>query len=443
MNRSMKLLTKVFIAAFIMGAGFMIGRLYLLYPLLNTFSLHVVMSSSRDDVAKLYADTGLGFSEKNSSEVTVFGDQRFHDYQFTFPLERIIHLRFDPLTAGGSVRVARMDVLNGMGGKVRTLNLASLRPLQQIKSLVIRDQQLTIDVEEKANDPQLFIPVDPSLTLGVFNRVPLSFCVRMIAEFVAVTLLILGFLWIWWRRSDWVLRSLLLTALLVFGWRCEVLYREATTPFLRVSLQSSVESQAQLFYDKGQSFNEIDSRMAYVGPDRQYQECLFPLPRSVNIYAFRFDPLMRSGTMRIREMAIVNGLGHCLLAIDPRLWHPAHQIREFNLQNNEVIVVTEKDANDPQLTLGLSSPLVLNWSRSFMTGAFLGRVLLECLIVVILTASVLIALKIYLKSASPPPLGASILWEVLFLMASLFLLQVYIRGKWEDTIGFVRAWLIR
>ena len=78
-----------------------------------------------------------------------------------------------------------------------------------------------------------------------------------------------------------------------------------------------------------------------------------------------------------------------------------------------------------------------------MTGAFLGRVLLECLIVVILTASVLIALKIYLKSASPPPLGASILWEVLFLMASLFLLQVYIRGKWEDTIGFVRAWLIR
>ena len=78
-----------------------------------------------------------------------------------------------------------------------------------------------------------------------------------------------------------------------------------------------------------------------------------------------------------------------------------------------------------------------------MTGAFLGRVLLECLIVVILTASVLIALKIYLKSASPPPLGASILWEVLFLMASLFLFQVYTRGKWEDTIGFVRAWLIR
>lgn len=437
----MKLLTKVFIAAFIIGAGFMIGRVYLLYPLLNTFSLHVVMSSSRDDVAKLYVDAGRGFSEKNSSEVTVFGDQRFHDYQFTLPLEQIVHFRFDPLTAGGCVRVARMEVVNGLGGKVRSLNLASLRPLQQIKSLDIRDQHLTIDVEEKANDPQLFISVDPSLTFGVFNRALLSFCVRMIAEFVAVILLISGFLWIWWRRSDWMLRSLLLTALLVFGWRCGVLYQKATTPFLRVSLQSSVEGQAQLFYDKGQSFNEIDSRRAYVGPDSQYQDCLFPLPRSVTIYAFRFDPFARSGAMRIREMAVVNGLGYRLVAIDPLLWHAGQQIREFNLHNHEVIMVTEKDANDPQLILGLSSPLALNWSRSFMTDAFLGRVLLECLIVGIITALVLIALKNYLKKSASRPPGAGMLWEVLFLLASLFLLQVYARGKWEDTIGFVRAWL--
>jgi hypothetical protein len=128
------------------------------------------------------------------------------------------------------------------------------------------------------------------------------------------------------------------------------------------------------------------------------------------------------------------------LAIDLRLWRAGHQIREFNLQNNEMIVVTEKDANDPQLNLRFSSPLVLNWSRSFMTAAFIGRVLLECLIVGILTALVLIALKIYLKSSSPP-LGADMFWDVLFLLASFFLLQVYTRGKWEDTIRFVRAWL--
>jgi hypothetical protein len=316
----MKLLTKIFIAALIIGSGFMVGRVYLLYPLFNTF------------------------------------------------------------------------------------------------------------------------PVDPFLTLGVFSRALLSFCARMIAEFVAVILLIFGFLWIWWRRPDWVLRSLLLTALLVFGWRCGVLYQEATTPFLRVSLQSSVEGQAQLFYDKGQGFNEIDSKKVYVGPHGQYRDCLFPLPRSVTIYAFRFDPLMGSGAMRIREMAIVNGLDHRLLAIGPRLWHAGQQIRELSLQNQEVIVVTEKDADDPQMILRFSTPIVLNWSRSFMTDAFLGRALLECLIVGILTALVLIALRIFLKSSSPP-LGAGMLWDVLFLLASLFLLRVYTRGKWEDTIGFVRAWL--
>jgi hypothetical protein len=436
----MKLLTKVFITAFIMGTGFMIGRIYLLYPLLNTFSLLVVMSSSRDDVAKLYTDMGQGFSEKNSSEVVIIGDQRFRDYQFVLPLGQIVHFRFDPLTAGGRARMARMDVVNGLGGKVRTLNLAGLRPLQQIKSIDIRDQQLTIDVEEKANDPQLFVPVDPSLTLGVFNRTLLPFCIRMIAELAALILLIFCFLWIWWRRPDWLLRSVLLTALLVFGWRCGVLYQEVNTPFLRVSLESSVEGQAQLYYDKGQSFNEIDSVKAYVGPYSQYQECLFPLPPSVTIYAFRFDPLMGSGAMRIREMAIVNGLGHRLLVIDPHLWHAGQQIREYNLQNNEVIVVTEKDADDPQMTLVLSSPLVLNWHRSFMTDAFLGRILLECFIIGILMALILIALKMYLKFASPQPAEGR-LWEVLFLLASLFLLHVYARGKWGDTIGFVRAWL--
>jgi hypothetical protein len=436
----MKLSTKIFIVALIAGMGFLIGRIYLLYPLLNTFSLRVVMSSSRDDVAKLYTDMGHGFSEKNSSEVAIFGDQRFRDYQFALPLGQIFHFRFDPLTAGGRARVARMDIVNGLGGKVRTLNLAGLRPLQQIKSIDILDQQLTIDVEEKANDPQLFIPIDPSLTLGVFNRVPLFFCIRMIAECVAVILLSFGFLWIWWRRPDWALRSVMLTVVLVFGWRCGVLCQKANAPFLRVSLQSSVEGQAQLYYDKGQSFNEIDSRRAYVGPGSQYQECHFPLPPSVTIYAFRFDPLMGSGAMRIREMAIVNGLGHRLLAIDPHLWHAGQQIREFNLQNNEIIVVTEKDADDPQITLILSSPFVLNWSRSFMTDAFLGRVLIEWFIIGILTVLVLIALKMYLKSALWPP-KAGMLWDVLLLLASLFLLQVYARGKWEDTIGFVRAWL--
>jgi hypothetical protein len=439
-NRNMKLLIKVFIAAFIIGTGFMIGRVYLLYPQLNTFSLQMVMSSSRDDVAKLYADTGGGFSEENSSEVMLFGDQRFHRYQFILPSERIVHFRFDPLTAGGHVRVARMDVVNGLGGKVRTLNLAGLRPIQQIKSLDIRDQQLSIDVEEMANDPQLFVPIDPSLTPGIFNRALFSFCLRMMGEFVAVLLLILGFLWIWWRRCDLVLRSVLLIALLVFGWRCGALYQEATMPFLRVFVHSSVEGQAQLYYDKGQGFNEIDSGRAYVSPDSQYRECLFRLPRSATMYAFRFDPLMGSGAMRIRDMAIVNGLGHRLLTIDLHLWHAGQQIREFNLQNHEVIVVTEKDADDPQLTFRPSSPLVLNWSRSFMTDAFLGRVLIECFIIGILTVLVLIALKMYLKSALWPP-KAGMLWDMLLLLASLFLLQVYARGKWEDTIGFIRAWL--
>lgn len=418
----------------------MIGRVCQIYHLLNTFSLHVTMSSSIDDVAKLYADIGKGFSEHSSSQVVLHGDQRFHDYQFPLPTKRFARLRFDPLATGGHVRVARMELFNGLGRKVQSLDLASLQPLQQIKSIDIRDQQLIINVEENANDPQLFVPFDYSLILEDISRSFRSFYTRLIAEYVLILLLSCSFLWIWWRRRDWVLRSLLLTSLLVFGWRCEVLYRSATMPFLRVSLQSSVEDQAQLYYDKGQNFNEADSSKAYIKFGNQYRDYLFPLPRTATIAALRFDPLRGGGTMRIRETSVVNGLGHRLLEIDLSLWVAGHQIRDFNRQKHEAILVTEKDANDPQLTLTLPSPLVLNLSRSYMTDAFLGRVLLESLIIAIITAMIHIALKKYLEFASPQP-GASVFWDVLFLLASLILLRVYAQGKWEDTIVFVRALL--
>ena len=283
------------------------------------------------------------------------------------------------------------------------------------------------------------LSVDHSFPQQIFNRAFLSFYARIIGEFIAVTLLIFGLLWIWWRQSDWVLRSLLLSALLVFGWRCTVLHREAITPFMRFSLQSSIEGQAQFFYYKGRNFNETDSQRAGVGSRSRYQDCEFPLPRSATIYAFRFDPLMGSGTIRIREMAIVNGLGHIVLAIDLGLWRAAQQIRVLTIQNHELLMVTEMNADDPQLILELSSPLVLNWSRSFMTDAFLGRVLLECLIIGILTALALVAMKIHVQSSSLQP-KVGTLWDMLFLLVSLFLLQVYARGKWEDTIGFFRAW---
>ena len=183
------------------------------------------------------------------------------------------------------------------------------------------------------------------------------------------------FAWQWLRRPDWLLRTLMVGALLIFGWRCWFLYQEAQLLYLQVGLQSSIAGQAQLYYDRGYGFNEHDSVVVHIAKDRQKLWGVFPLPPST-IYALRFDPFLTNGTMRIKSIEVVDGLGHHLQTIDLNQLKPANQIKEFNIRDQGGILV-------------LDSPLILDRSRSFLRADFIGRILIELIVIILVTAFLL------------------------------------------------------
>ena len=221
------------------------------------------------------------------------------------------------------------------------------------------------------------------------------------------------FAWQWLRRPDWLLRTLMVGALLIFGWRCWFLYQEAQLLYLQVTLQSSIAGQVQLYYDRGYSFNEHDSVVVHIAKDRRklwgvfpwpenwsdssYQHYRFQLPPST-IYALRFDPFLTSGTMRIKSIEVVDGLGHHLQTIDLNQLKPVKQIKAFNISNQEVTLTAEEEGG-PQLNILLDSPLMLDRSRSFLRAGFIGRILID-LIVIILVAAFLLMLKGLAPSAT-------------------------------------------
>jgi len=186
------------------------------------------------------------------------------------------------------------------------------------------------------------------------------------------------FAWQWLRRPDLLLRTLMVGALLIFGWRCWFLYQEAQLLNLQVTLQSPIAGQVQLYYDRGYGFNEHDSVVVHIAKDRQKLWGIFPVPPST-IYALRFDPFITSGTMRIKSIEVVDGLGHHLQTINLNQLKPANQIKAFNIG----------DQGGP---LVLDFPLMLDRSRSFLRAGFIGRILIELFVIILVTA-ILLMLK--------------------------------------------------
>ena len=387
------------IVALLIGLGLMGLRLWVSYPQLSVIYFQVIMKSSTYDVAKVYYDLGGGLSEKDSTEVQIIGDQRFHDYRFKIPQGVIGSFRFDPLTNQGSVTIKNIEIVSGFGKRIGSVDLGQLRPAHQIKKLDIRDDELTVITEEKANDPQISVSWRSLALSGYFSWTFFFFALRMLLEFLAIFFLSVCFFWLWLRRSDWMSRCLLVLVLIIFGWRCWILYEDVTTSFLNVSLQSSVEGQSQLYFNRGQGFSESDSVRLHIRPRSQYENYRFPLPPST-IYGFRFDPFSTSGTMLIKGMAIVDGSGKHLQTIDLRQLEPVNQIREFNIRNQELTIVTEREGDDPQVAITLFSPLMLDWKQSVLTKVFIGRVFFE-LIVIIAVVKLLFVLSQIISKYSP------------------------------------------
>jgi len=129
--------------------------------------------------------------------------------------------------------------------------------------------------------------------------------------------------------------------------------------YLKVSMKSSVDSIAQVFYDIGDGLNEKDSISCTVSKNRGLQVLRFPLPRKPIQY-IRFDPLIVEGNFSLREIQLVDESGCLIQSIDLQAVKPLQQISSIRIENDLLVATTSSKANDPMLYLDLAYPLSLD-----------------------------------------------------------------------------------
>lgn len=136
-------------------------------------------------------------------------------------------------------------------------------------------------------------------------------------------------------------------------------WKEPKPSYLRISMKSSVNSIAQIFYDIGNKFNEKDSKSCKVFRSEKFKVLHFPLPK-VPIQDIRFDPLKVEGKFSLRDIFIVDEFNELIQVIELQRVIPLQQISSININNNSLMAVTEANANDPILSLNIEYPISLN-----------------------------------------------------------------------------------
>ena len=178
------------------------------------------------------------------------------------------------------------------------------------------DDKADLQVQQGANDPQVKIRLESNISVDKFDSLA-KFAGGVFLEFMGLFLATCLLIAVWFRWQDKVIATVILITLVVFGWRCWVLYDETQHLFLQVAMSSSVKSNAQVYYDLGKGLNEYDSvSMPLIGGEsvRKYR---FRLPNKL-IYGLRFDPLTSGGRVKIVDILVTDVFGKVLQRLDWR-----------------------------------------------------------------------------------------------------------------------------
>ncbi len=122
------------------------------------FAVEARVASSEAGYVQVYYDDGSGLSEYHSSRLALAASATPQLYRLTLPPGRYNGLRFDPIDRPGTLTIESIRVAALSGRVVRAIDLAELKPANQIASAKIRAGGLEIAVTPGGNDPQLWIP---------------------------------------------------------------------------------------------------------------------------------------------------------------------------------------------------------------------------------------------------------------------------------------------
>lgn len=144
----------VFLGLMVGGAAFAAER-----P--RHFVLELDLAIEHGGLVAAYFDFGDGYWGENLATANVPPGLAPQTVQLLLPTRPIRELRFDPATDASEVVIAGMRLLTDRGELLLRLNPRTLRPLNQIQSIVPEGEGVRVRSEPNANDPMLRLDFPP------------------------------------------------------------------------------------------------------------------------------------------------------------------------------------------------------------------------------------------------------------------------------------------
>jgi hypothetical protein len=322
--------------------------------------LRISIKAPQSGIGTVYYDIGKQYNFEHVSSAFIPADGLFHEIRFRLPmLNTIYHLRFDPPSVKeGQIAINRVELTDNYGRLLKRYDLNLLQPLNQIKEFAFHNGEVRFSVDAPANDPYLDLGINQPISVDRFQfmRTLLS---GIILEGIGIFSVGLFLIVIWSRFTDKTTAMLVILALFAAGWflHKEILESRqgAVTSYFKVSMMSTTNSIAKLYYDLGSNINEEDLFKAEVfagsdiGAKDDFRDYRFKIPGC--FIQLRFDPLEGQGTVTIRKIEITDQYGKILHNVPFDALKPNVQIKTMEKKGQELVVVMKENADDPQIEI--------------------------------------------------------------------------------------------
>ena len=151
--------------------------------------------------------------------------------------------------------------------------------------------------------------------------------------------------------------ALILAAVVSIPLIAESLSKASSFSF-EITLQSSAQGYAQIFYDIGDGFRETDSARVPIAKSGVPAVKRFPIPKG-NYRALRFDPIDKEATVIFSGAKILDSRGKVIRSFSASQFQAAQQISSLNIDGESVQMTTVAGANDPILNISFDMPFSL------------------------------------------------------------------------------------
>jgi hypothetical protein len=316
------------IGLFIFAFLFLAGNLADLN--LSPNRLEVEIQSDHADLCQVFFDTGSGFSEGESAKGMFSGNGRFRKLRFPYPSGKVDFVRIDPGTRKGLYRLRSLRLVRWVTiHEFSPAEITGKASFQQIRDL--RWEGDVLHVESTGGNPAFRFPVDPAAVLAGSRKAARIWWNLFLLPAFALFLARRPILSLAGRSGALVSRL----------WKTVPLHRKTAAAILLLSplsllltpplpfnalvltVKGTGEDLLQVFYDRGEGFNEKDSYKFYVKmDDTRFRKFRVRVPSVTE--RIRIDPgTVYPSFVEIGSIALKYGL------LTVHSWGPWEIVRDF------------------------------------------------------------------------------------------------------------------